>query len=100
VLENEGLRCVCDVEEFSCEGEDETDEEIDNGLGKQCDRDDEERDIDGVLRSVIIVTGDWCNARSSSSSESSSRRTVVVSRSSSESVKASASGGRLPRGSS
>jgi hypothetical protein len=98
VLENGGLRCVCDVEEFSREGEDEIDEEVDNGLGKPYDRDDE-RDIDGGLRSVAIISGDWCNARSSSSSEFSPRRTVFVSRSSSELVKTSASGGRLPWGS-
>jgi hypothetical protein len=48
-----------------------------------------------VLRSAAIVSGDWCNACSSSSS----RRTVFVSRSSSELVKGSASGGRLPWGS-
>ena len=95
MLENEGLRCVCDVEEFSREGEDETDEEVDNGLGKPYDRDDE-RDIDGGVRSVAIGSGDWCNARPSRSSESSSRRTVFVSKYSSELVKTSASGGRLP----
>lgn len=99
MLENGGLRCVCDVEEFSREGEDETDEEVDNGLGKPYDCDDAERDIDGGVRSVAIVSGDWCNARPSSSSESSSRRTVFVSRSSSELLKTSASGGRLPWGS-
>jgi hypothetical protein len=102
VLDNEGLRCVCDVEEFSREIEDETDEETNNGLGKPCDRDDAERDIGGGLRSAasaVIVSGDWCNTCSSGSSESSSRRTVFVSRSSSELVKASASGARLPWGS-
>ena len=103
MLETGGLRCVCDVEEFSREGEgeDEIDEEVDNGLGKPYDRDDVEveRDIGGGLKSVIIIFGDWCSARSSSSSESSSRRTVFVSRSSSELVKASASGGGLPWGS-
>lgn len=95
VLENEGLRCGRGVEEFSREGEGGTDEKIDSGLGKPCDRDDAERDIGGVLRSAAIVSGDWCNACSSSSS----RRTVFVSRSSSELVKGSASGGRLPWGS-
>jgi hypothetical protein len=107
VLENEGLRCVCDVEEFSREGEgegegeEETDEEVDNGLGKPYDRDDAEaeRDIGGGLKSVIIIFGDWCNGHSSSSSESSSRRTVFVSRSSSELAEESASGGGLPWGS-
>ena len=67
MLENEGLRCVCDVEGFSREGEDVTDEEIDKGLGKPCDCDDSERDIGGGLRSVVIDSGDWCNACSSSS---------------------------------
>ena len=99
MLENEGLRCVCDLEELSREGEDGADEKVDDGLGKPYDRDDAERDIGGGVRSVIIVSGDWCNARSSNSSESPSRRTVFVSRSSSESVKVSASGGKLPWGS-
>ena len=99
MLENEGLRCVCDVEGFSREGEDEVDEEVDNGFGNPYNGDDAERDIGGGLRSVMIVFGDWCNARSSGSSQSSSRRTVFVSRSSSELVKGSASGGRLPWGS-
>jgi hypothetical protein len=69
VPENEGLRCVCDVEKCSREGEDETDEETDSGLGKPCD--DEEREIGGGLRSVVIISGDWCNACSSSSAKSS-----------------------------
>ena len=93
MLETEGLRCVCDVEEFSREGEDGIDEEVDDGLGKPYDV---ERDIDGGVRSAVIVSGDWRNACSSSPSRSSSRRTVFVSRSSSELVKGSASGGRLP----
>jgi len=97
VLENEGLRCVCDVEEFSREGEDGTDEEVDNGLGRPSDRDEEERDMGGGLRSAVVVSG--CNTCSSIPSVSSSRRTVFVSRSSSDLVKASASGGRLPWGS-
>ena len=88
VLEIEGPRCACDVE-----GEDETDEEVDTGLEKLCNRDDEERDIGGGLRSGVIVPG------SSSSSVSSSRRIVFVSSSSPELVKRSASGGRLPWGS-
>jgi hypothetical protein len=95
-LENGGLGCVCDVEEVSREGEDETDEEIDKGLGKSCDCDDEERENGGGLRSVVIISGEWCNANSSSPSESPSQRTVLVSRSSSELVKGSGSAGRLP----